>query len=90
MAAPLIPDADRQCIANPVAACVCTLMGYMAAMNLQLFHLIETVIPVVEKTALATGIADQSCQILAASTVRQTRELPTRKLRPLTKLTTVP
>ncbi len=78
----MLTGEDRQFIANHAATSVYTTMGDMVAKNLQLLHQIETVILAGERTALATHIADQSRQILAASNVSQTRV--THKFKPLT------
>jgi hypothetical protein len=53
------------------------MMGDMAAMNLQLLHLIETVVPVGEKQALATHIVAHPAKfLLLALLVRQRKGNP--------------
>ena len=90
MAVPPNMGGDRRFLVDPQATSLSTMVGDMAALNLQLIHTLEGVIPAGAKTALANRIADQTRQILAASTVSQTRETATRELKPITRVPAAP
>ena len=85
MAAPVIPGADRQFIADPENTSVSTMVGDLATLNLQLLHTIQAVVPEGAMRNLAAQIGVRSQQILEASKVSQSREAATRELRPLTR-----
>ena len=89
MAAP-VPGADRQFIADPENASAATQMGDMATINLQMLHMLETVIPAGAMTNLAAQVTLRCQQVLEASKVSQSREAATRELRPLTKVPVAP
>ena len=88
MAAPP-PPADmggaRQFLADPETTCLSTMVGDMAALNLQLIHALGNAIP-----AAARGVVDnitaRSRLVLAASNISQAREQATRELRPITRV----
>ena len=77
--------AGRQFLADPNATGLSTIVGDMAAMQLQLIHALEEVIPD-DARAAVNNIAAHARQALAASNVSQAREQATRELRPLTRL----
>jgi hypothetical protein len=75
---------NRQFLADPNATGISTIVGDMAAMQLQLIHALDEVIPAGARAAI-NNIADHARQALAASNVSQAREQATRELRPLTR-----
>ena len=85
MAVPPNMGGARQFIADPEATCLSTMVGDMAALNLQLIHAIDGVIPAGGR-AVINNILAQSRNILAASNVSQAREQATRELRPITRV----
>ena len=90
MAAPVIPGADRQFIADPENTSVSTMVGDLATLNLQLLHTLQAVVPEGAMRNLAAQIGVRSQQILEASKVSQSREAATRELRPLTRVPVAP
>lgn len=90
MAAPVIPGADRQFIADPGNASGATQMGDLAAINLQMLHLLNTVLPDGPNKAMVVQATARTNQILEASKISQARESATRELRPLTRLPDAP
>ena len=76
---------NRQFLADPNATGLSTIVGDMAAMQLQLIHALDEVIPDGARAAV-NNIAAHARQALAASNVSQAREQATRELRPLTRL----
>ena len=79
---------NRQFIADPNNTGISTIVGDMAAMQLQLIHALDAVIPAPARAAV-NNIAAHARLALAASNVSQTREQATRELRPLTRLPAV-
>ena len=79
---------NRQFLADPNATGLSTIVGDMAAMQLQLIHALDEVIPAGARAAV-NNIAAHARQALAASNVSQAREQATRELRPLTRLPAV-
>ena len=86
MAAPVIPGADRQFIADPGNATGATQMGDLATINLHILHLLNTVVEEGANKALIVQATARTQQILEASKISQARESSTRELRPLTRL----
>ena len=76
---------NRQFLANPNETGISTIVGDMAAMQLQLIHALDAVIPPGARAAV-NNIAEHARLALAASNVSQAREQATRELRPLTRL----
>ena len=79
----------RQFIADPNASGISTVVGDMAALNLQLIHALQEVIPDGAR-ALVNNIAAQTRQALAASNASHAREQATRELRPITRVPAAP
>ena len=75
----------RQFIADPETTCLSTMVGDMAALNLQLIHALGNAVPDAGRAVVA-NIAAQTRQILAASEISQAREQATRELRPITRV----
>ena len=90
MARPVIPGAGRQFIANPENASNATMMGDMATLNLQILHLLNTVVDDGANRDLVAQATLRSQQVLDASVISQARESATRELRPLTRLPDAP
>ena len=90
MARPVIPGAGRQFIADPGNASGATQMGDMATINLQILHLLNTVVEDGDNKDLVVQATARVQQILEASTISQARESATRELRPLTRLPAAP
>ena len=76
---------DRQFIVDPQATGISTVVGDMAALSLQLIHILRDVVPD-DSRALVDGIAAQTRQVLAASNASHNREQSTRELRPVTRV----
>ena len=92
MAAPRIPDdfgGDRQFLADPEATGLSTIVGDMAALNLQLIHALGDAVPA-DNRPLVVNIAARTRQLLAASNASQAREQATRELRPITRIPDAP
>ena len=88
MAAPRIPDdfgGDRQFLVDPEATGLSTVVGDMAALNLQLIHALGDAVPA-DNRPLVANIAARTRQLLAASNASQGREQATRELRPITRI----
>ena len=81
---------DRQFIADPGNASGATQMGDMAAINLRILHLLNTVVEEGANKALIVQATARTQQILEASKISQARESATRELRPLTRLPALP
>ena len=81
---------DRQFIADPGNASGATQMGDMAAINLRILHLLNTVVEEGANKALIVQATARTQQILEASKISQARESATRELRPLTRLPVLP
>ncbi len=59
-AAPEVPGAYRQFIANPENTSISTMVGDMATLNLQMLHMLREAIPAGAMTALLAQIAARS------------------------------
>ncbi len=89
MAFPLNMGGDRQFIVELEAAGLSAMVGDIAALNLQLIHVLEGVIPDGAR-ALVNNIAAQFRVVLAASNVVQAREQAARGFRPITRVPDAP
>jgi len=76
---------DRVFLGDPQASGISTVVGDMAALNLQLIHALNAVVPDGSR-ALVDRIAAQTRQVLAASNASQAREQATRELQPITRV----
>ena len=76
---------NRVFLADPEATGLSTAVGDMAALQLQLIHALDAVIPAAAR-GLCDDIADHARQVLAASVVNQQREQSTRELTPITRI----
>ena len=85
MAAP----AARNFIADPEDAGLSTVVGDMAALNLELIAAVRDVLPEAGQRAV-DAIADRTQNVLAASNASQARERATRELQPITRVPLVP
>ena len=93
MAAPNVPNnmgGDRQFLADPEAASLSTVVGDMAALQLQLVHALDAIIPAGNARNIMDAMTLRARQLLAASNVSQQREKSTRELTPITRLPAVP
>ena len=79
----------RQFLADPEATGLSTAVGDMAALQLQLIHALNAVIPAGARN-LCDDIAAHARQILAASDVNKQREQSTRELTPITRVPVAP
>ena len=79
----------RQFLANPEATGLSTAVGDMAALQLQLIHALNAVIPAGARN-LCDDIAAHARQVLAASDVNKQREQSTRELTPITRVPVAP
>ena len=83
------PPADfggnREFLADPNNAGMSTVLGDMAALNLNLIHVLGDAIPAANR-AQVNLIAARTRQVLAASNASQAREQATRELRPITQV----
>ena len=84
------PPADfggaRHFIDDPQDAGLSTVVGDLAALNLQLLHIVRAGAANDAERTLIDGIAERARQTLAASNASQARERATRELQPITRL----
>jgi hypothetical protein len=80
---------DRQFAEDPETAGISTVVGDLAALNLQLIHALTDVIPDGAR-ALVNEIANRNRQAIAASNASHGREQATRELRPITRVPDAP
>jgi len=88
MAAGAPPDAfggNRQFIADPDATGLSTVVGDLAALNLQMAHFMRANAHA-DDIAMIDRIADRTRQVLAASNASHAREASTRELQPVTQV----
>ena len=91
MANPVVPNnmgGNRQFLADPENASLATVVGDLAAMNLQLMHALDEIIPGDadgNPRLITNALTLRARQLLAASNVIQQREQSTRELTPLTR-----
>jgi hypothetical protein len=77
---------DRQFMADPQATGLSTMVGDMAAINLQLMHMMRHRFDDDAERAAIDALAVGTRDILAASNTSHAREASTRELRPITRV----
>ena len=91
-----VPDAmggNRQFLADPENANLATIVGDMAAMQLQIMHAFDAIVPGDDDgnpRLITAAMAARAQQLLLAANVNQQREQNTRELTPLTRLPALP
>ena len=76
---------EREFLNNPAQASAARIQGNLAAMNLQLLHVLRGVAHNDDQTLL-DGIAEQNRLLMAASDASQVREQKTRELQPVAQV----